>query len=144
MLYSKLKAQKRLSILWFVSSAILIMLFIAFTFLGRFDSKNEEAWAWLSQNIIPTLTLMVGTFYINVNQSTDDKKIDIFYYRLCYAMSVFYMAVLFATILFSPIVFEVKHISIIELFQESKIFLIIIQGIMTYTLGLFFVKENKN
>lgn len=62
---------------------------MVYTALGRFADKEKEGWEWLSQNIIPTLTLMIGTFYVNVNKHTKEKSIDIFYYRLCYGVSVF-------------------------------------------------------
>lgn len=60
---TKIAAQKRPTALWFISSALLAVLFIAFTVLNRFGPYDTEAWQWYSQNIVPTLTLIVGRFY---------------------------------------------------------------------------------
>ncbi len=89
MLIKKINAQKKLSIFWFLNAAVLTILFIVFTVFNRFDNKVLNAWEWLSQNIIPTITLMIGTFYMNVNQENKEKEIDIIYYRLCYGISLF-------------------------------------------------------
>ncbi len=138
---TKLTAQKRLTALWFISSALLAAMFIAFTVLDRFGPRNAEAWQWYSQNIVPTLTLIVGSFYA---ASTQDEAtsplVDIFYYRVCFYVSLFYLLALFATVLAAPFAQHVAHLTMLELLNNSKIYLTVFQGLVSYSLGVFFVK----
>ncbi len=116
---SKFVAQKNLSILWFINAAILALIFIVFTILDRFDMQTAKGWERYSQNVIPISTLMLGTFYINNNKQQENKKVNIL----------------------APLAFAYQSISIIDLLDKSKIYLILIQGLLTYSLGLFFNKE---
>src|SRR6266542_1340478 len=130
---SKFVAQKNLSILWFINAAILALIFIVFTILDRFDMQTAKGWERYSQNVIPISTLMLGTFYINYNKQQENKKVNIFYYRLSYSISIFYLSVLYLTILLAPLAFAYQSISIIDLLDKSKIYLILIQGLLTYS-----------
>ncbi|RYY46208.1 MAG: hypothetical protein EOO06_15005 [Chitinophagaceae bacterium] len=139
---SKVAAQKKLSVLWFINAAVLALLFIIFTVTGKFEENVSAGWEWYSQNIIPILTMMIGTFYITVNKVQEEKRVDRFYYNLALGISVFYLVVLYLTVLLAPVAFNAAELSIIELFEKSKIYLVLIQGVLTFSLGLFFVKES--
>lgn len=139
---SKFDAQKKISILWLVNAGILTLIFILFTVFDRFDDQPMKGWEWYSQNIIPIVSLMLGTFYININKPQRSKKINIFYFRLSYSISLFYLFVIYLTILLAPVAFVYANISMVDLLSKSKIYLIIIQGLLTYSLGLFFNKES--
>lgn len=138
---SKFAAQKKLATLWFVSAGLLAILFVVFTAVGRFDTQTSKGWEWYSQNVVPTLGLMLSTFFINYNTQEANKVVDIFFFKLSYGISLFYLLLLYLTVLLAPLAFSVAGMSIIELFEKSKIYFIIVQGILTYSLGLFFTKE---
>lgn len=139
---SKFEAQKKISILWLINAGILTLIFILFTVFDRFEEQPMKGWEWYSQNIIPIVSLMLGTFYININKRQSSKKINIFYFRLSYGISIFYLLVLYLTIFLAPLAFMYANISMVDLLSKSKIYLIIIQGLLTYSLGLFFNKES--
>jgi len=141
MLIAKFRAQKKLSLLWFISVGILTILFILFTILHRFDDKASKAWEWLSQTTVPTLTLMIATFTTSMGAQRTNEKVDRFYFTLAYGVSSFYLLALYLTILLAPIAFSFAHMSIMELLEESKIYLVIMQGVTTYCVGLFFTKK---
>ena len=139
---TKITAQKRLTALWFISSALLAVLFIAFTVLNRFGPHDTEAWQWYSQNIVPTLTLIVGSFYAAATQEeATSPPVDIFYYRVCYYISLFYLLALFATVLAAPFAQNVAQLTMLDLLNNSKIYLTVFQGLVSCSLGVFFVKS---
>jgi hypothetical protein len=141
MLLSKKDAQKKISIFWFVSSGILAILFIVFTVLNRFDGNTMKAWEWYSQNILPSLSLMIATFHASTAEMMPEKMIDRYYFKIGYWISIFYHSAIYITIFLAPVAFRFADLSIIDLMERSKIYLTIIQGIVTYALGLFFVNE---
>lgn len=144
---TKFSAQKRISTLWFIAIGALGVLFMILTATGRFDDKNLKAWEWFTQNAIPVTTLILGALIYNVNRANKDEafvnqEIDVFYFRLAYYITWFFIISLFLTLLLAPIAFKSSGKSIIEFFDTSKLFLTGFQGILTYALGLFFIKEN--
>ena len=140
MLVSRFWAQKKLSVLWFINAGILALIFLIFTILDRFDQQTGKGWEWYSQNLIPITSLMLATFLNSVNESEEDKSLNKFYFNLCYGVSIFYLALLYLTILLAPVAFSFSNMSILELFDKSKIYLAIFQGVITFTLGMFFKK----
>jgi hypothetical protein len=131
----KLSAQKKLAILWFVLSGVLILLFIAFTFTKHFDNKASKGWEWLSQNILPILTLMMATFSSSIKEPSSKRTtVDRFHFSLAYGISIFYLTILYLTVLAAPI----ARLSIIDVLEQSKLYLVILQSIVSYVLGLFF------
>lgn len=138
---TKLTAQKHLTILWFSSSALLAGLFITFTLVNRFGAHAADAWQWYSQNIVPTLTLIIGSFYAASGQDeATSPPVDIFYYRVCFYISLFYLLALFLTVLAAPLAQNVADLTMLDLLDSSKLYLTVFQGLVSYSLGVFFVK----
>jgi|GEM_PF-5162365 len=67
--------------------------------------------------------------------------VDRFYYRLAMGISIFYLGILYLTIFLAPIAFSNGHLSILDLFDQSKIYLALLQGVVTGSIGLFFTKK---
>ncbi len=140
---TKLAAQKRLTVLWFCGAAFLAVLFVLFTVLNRFGEHNTDAWQWYSQNIVPSLTLIVGSFYATAAQDeATAPQVDIFYYRLCFGISLFYLVALCLTVLVAPLAQHVAQLTMLDLLNSSKLYLTIFQGVVSYSLGVFFVKSS--
>ena len=138
---TKLAAQKRLATLWFISSALLAVLFMAFTLVNRFGTHDAEAWQWFSQNIVPTLTLIVGSFYAAAGQDeATSPPVDGFYYRICFYTSLFYLLALLLTVLAAPLAQQVTELTLLDLLNNSRLYLTVFQGLVSYSLGVFFVK----
>jgi hypothetical protein len=138
---SKFSAQKTLAILWFINSGVLILLFVAFTAFDRFDGKPAKGWEWITQNIFPTLTLMISAFTISAGQQQSDLTVDRFYFRLAFGVSLFYLGILYLTIFLAPLAFSYSNLSILDLFAQSNIYLALLQGVVTGSIGLFFAKK---
>jgi len=140
---NKFAAQKKLSVIWFINAGIIGFIFVVFCLTGKFGDKNSEGLQWYSQNIVPTLTLMIGTFTAMAGQSNVSQEIEKFYFNLSYWISVFYLLVLYLVILSGPFVFNNSETSFVDLLNSSKLYLNVFQGVVTFSLGLFFTKKTK-
>jgi hypothetical protein len=140
---TKLAAQKRLTVLWFSSSAVLALLFVVFTILGTFQDSTTEIWQWYSQNIVPSLTLILGSFYATAaaQDEATAPQVDMFYYHMCFYISLFYLLALCATVLAVP-TSQLEPLARLKLLNSSKLYLTIFQGVVSYSLGVFFVKSS--
>ena len=137
----KFDAQKRLAVFWFVTAGALAFLVVVCSTIGQFKECKEEAWQWYAQSIIPTLTLIIGTFYATITQPPGSGiTVEAFYYKFCFYASAFYFLILYLIVLGAPMVYHLAGTTSLDLLQQSKTYLTIIQGVVSYSLGLFFVK----
>ena len=141
---NKFKAQRRIASLWFVLSFILILLFVLFTFTNRFDKNTGDAWQWLLQQLIPSLTLFIGVFVAASQEKLKDIKVRSFYFKLTYYLSIAYFFLLFLTILATPYAVLALEKTVYEYLQLSSTYLIPVLGLVTASLGIFFSKEEKS
>jgi len=135
---SVIKCKKKLALLWFAGSGILIIVVVLQTMFGRFGDKSEEAWSWLLPTIIPALSLILGIFVIDaLGKGMERKTADSFHFRLTYTISVVYFVLIASTIFIRPF----TSFSPIELMKLSNFWLGPMQGLVTASLGIFFVKK---
>ncbi len=132
------RAQHRLTIAWFAGSGFLFLLLLIQTLVGRYADKVNEAWSWLLPTFMPTLSLMIGVLVANSRKrESRDKTVDGFLYRLSLILSIAYLAVVSLTILFSPF----SSYTPLELMKTSNLWLAPIQGLVSASIGAFFVKS---
>ena len=110
--------------------------------------KSDQAWGWLFQNILPTLTLMVTIFSYEAMKKENAPKekketTDVFFYRLTFYVSITYLFLLFLTLILQPFVLRNTDLTRIELLNQSNLWLGPLQGITTGLLGIFFVKSER-
>ncbi|MGM0409031.1 MAG: hypothetical protein ACQERU_13705 [Bacteroidota bacterium] len=141
---NKFKAQRRIASLWFILSFFLILLFVLFTFTNRFDKNSEDAWQWLLQQLIPSLTLFIGVFVAASQEKLKDIKVSSFYFKLTYYLSIGYFFLMILTILAIPYAVLNLDKTVYEYLQSSSSYLIPVLGLVTASLGIFFSKEEKS
>ena len=132
-------ARQRLAKLWFIASGFLLLLFVIYTATNRFDNHNAEGWQWYTQSIFPSLTL-ISAFYFTAHPDDLNLLIDEFAFRLAYGISAGYLAVIILTVLLAPLSFKYAHLSILETFHQSQLYLTIFQGLVTASIGWLFGK----
>jgi Ni/Fe-hydrogenase subunit HybB-like protein len=142
--YSKFKAQKRISTLWFILSFILILLFVIFTFTNRFEANTADAWQWLMQQLIPSLTLFIGVFVSASQEKLQEIKVRAFFYKLTFGLSIAYFFLLILTLLAIPYAVLALEKTVYEYLQLSSTYLIPVLGLVTASLGMFFSREEKS
>lgn len=133
------KAKRNLAMPWFIAGALLFLIMFLQTIGGKFEDKNIEAWGWFTQNLIPTLSLIITVFVADSNTEIVDREIEKFYFNLALGLSIFYLFVLLSVLLAQP--FAGK--GIIPWLQSSSIYLGPFQGLVTAAVGMFFLKKSK-
>jgi len=138
MLIPMLKCKKKLAILWFIGAGLSFFLLLLQTLGGRYGDDIEKAWRWLLPTIIPTLSLIIGVLAIEFQGSKKDGKMaDRFFFRLSYILSTVYLCIVALTILWQPF----SNIKPLALLEQSNLWLGPFQGLVSATIGAFFVKK---
>jgi len=142
-LTSKYSAQKKISILWFVASAIFITIFLLIS-VPRTEAGSTETFEWLLNYISPTLSLITSAFVYTANnrETLLKKNIDIFFVRMVIFSSIFYLGFLFIILLITPFS-DRADISFIDHLKRYSLILGFIQTLLVVLLGIFFVKEES-
>jgi hypothetical protein len=134
------KAKKHIATLWFILSSILFLLFLFQTLMGKYENKIQEAWGWLFLMILPTLTLMISVFVVDINATQNEPfEVDIFFYRLTMALSALYLIAIIIVILAQAAIGTPS----IQNMNQASIFLAPVQGLVSGSIGLFFTKKEK-
>lgn len=132
------KAKKKLATLWLVMSGLIFVLMIILTNGQRFESKVDEAWSWLLPSILPTLSLILGVFvYESQQENKTTRVVDKFYFRITYMLSLFYL-LLFLTM---PLIQPATGKPLIFLMKQSGVYLGPLQGLVSASMGIFFLKK---
>ena len=131
-------AKKNLATLWFVLVGLVFLLMFFQTLNGKFEKNVNEAWGWLFPTVLPTLSLILTVFVFDMrNTQKQVVKVDRFYFRLVFSLSLFYMIIILLILLSQPFTGQ----PIITLMKDSNIYLGPIQAIISGAMGLFFVKK---
>ncbi|MCI5115573.1 MAG: hypothetical protein D3919_02485 [Candidatus Electrothrix sp. AW5] len=133
--------KKRLAIIWFSGSGFLFALLFLQTIFGKYGTEAKDAWGLLLPTFMPTLSLIIGTLIADATASKKDTKeiatVDRFFFRLSCFLSIAYLLTVILTILLSPF----SKLSLLELIKLSNLWLAPFQGLVTASLGAFFVSK---
>jgi hypothetical protein len=131
-------AQKKLATLWFVFVSLIFVIMFLQTFSGKYETKISEAWGWLFPTVFPTLSLIITVFVFEIrNPQKQALRVDRFYFRFVFYLSLFYLVLIMAILLLQPIYGD----PIISVMKDSNIYLGPFQAIVTGAMGLFFIKK---
>lgn len=131
------KCKKKLTVLWLCGAGLIFLVFIFQTIFGRYGEKVDEAWQWLLPTLMPTLFLIVGTWVVEaLSKETKRKMIDKFVFRLSFILSIVYILLVAITIFLQPF----AQLSALELMKKSNLWLGPFQGLVSASIGVFFVK----
>lgn len=133
------QAKKRLALLWFPASGFLFLLVMLQTAFGHYGEHWRDAWSWLLPTIVPSLSLMIAVFTMDLKDEGADRQVERFALNLCFGISVFYFAAVALTILLGPMAEQYGATSL-DLMTESQLWLAPLQGIVSAVLGWFFIK----
>lgn len=131
-------AKKKIATLWFLLVCLIFVLMFIQTLMGKYENKVSEAWGWLFPSVLPTLSLILTVFIFDIkNPQNQAMRVDRFYFRLVYFLSFFYLVLILFILLLQPVTGK----PIIFLMKDSSIYLGPFQGIISGSMGLFFVKK---
>jgi hypothetical protein len=112
------------------------------TYFGTYYGGREtEAWGWFTPNIVPTIGLILATLATTASgKDAGDKQVSIFFFLITLLLSLLYVVVFDLIFFLEPLVDAPP----LEIFKRSSLFLGIIQGLVTTTLGVFFIRNAKS
>ncbi len=133
-------SKKRLALLWFTGAGILFLIMLIQTFMNHYGPDVNEAWGWLLTNIMPTLSLIIGVLVSDaMGKGVKVQSIDAFLFKLTYGLSLLYLSSVLLHILFQPI----SPTEPLEMMRLSNLWLGPFQGLVSASLGAFFIASEK-
>ncbi|TVQ19365.1 MAG: hypothetical protein EA361_00815 [Bacteroidetes bacterium] len=134
------KSKRRLAVLWFSGAGFVFAIMLFQTILGRYGVDSSDAWGWYLPTIMPTLSLIIGVLVMDaVGKGLKIQTVDRFFFRLSFSLSLTYLFVVSLTILMQPF----SPLSAVELMTQSNFWLGPFQGLVSASLGAFFIKGAK-
>ncbi len=137
MLTSWTKCKRNLAVLWFTGSGVIFFILLFQTIFQRYEGRVSEVWEWFLPTIMPTLSLIVGVLVMDaLGKKAKKQTVDRFVFKLSFSLSFVYLVVVALTILMPPFP---KALPTLELMQQSNLWLGPFQGLVTASLGAFFI-----
>ena len=154
------RCKKILAAIWLVGFIIPFLILSAQTLQGTFwGGKESEAWALFTPMVLPTIGLIVGVLVADaLNPSSHEKKISGTIFWVTVVLSLLYLGLVNAIFIAMPSLAanaaDVTAVSdagkdaaktsvLLDSFKRSGLMLGAIQGLVTATLGVFFVNKNE-
>ena len=133
----------KLAALWFIGGAVITLLLITQSVLGKYPGKVQNVWSWALPTIMPTLSLIITVLGANawaVNGADDNRMVRRTFFRVAYGISASYLLLVLASILVEPFTpFEP-----VELLNLSSLWLAPFQGLAASAIAiLFFTGRNR-
>ncbi|MGA9118185.1 MAG: hypothetical protein WB699_02365 [Bacteroidota bacterium] len=129
------KAKRILTVSWFALGGVIILVVFVQTLTGYYGDKASEAVGWLSANVLPSLSLIIGVLVTDVQgKGTKTKSVERFLFVLTLVLSLAYLLSVTSVILIAPLV----QTPSLSLMKTSSLTLGIVQGLVTACLGVFF------
>lgn len=144
--------------LWVFMFVLIFLLLLAQHILGKYNykvkvdlgknkweiktvSRAYEAWKWYGPLVVPSMLLMLTAWGIEISQEKKKKhkKVDRSVYKFFRCLCFLYLLSISLVILLSPFS---RH-SQLELMRQFKVPLLILQGVVGISLGIFFVTKKN-
>ncbi len=136
------EAKRRLATVWFIGSGFLFFLLFILASVGRFGGDADEAWAWFLPTIMPTLSLIIGVYVLDVmHQGVEDGSTDPFFFRLTFWLSISYLLAVALVLALPNVVFLTSGVTVFEFMNQANLWLGPFQGLVAAAMGAFFVKK---
>ncbi len=132
------ECKRKLAALWFGGSGLIFLVLLLQTIFGHYGENVRDVWGWFLTSTMPTLSIIVGVLVTDaLGKGRQVSQVDIFIYRLSFWLSVIYILLISLVISIQPFVI----VSPINLMRESHVWLGPFQGLVTASLGAFFISK---
>jgi len=134
------ECKKWLALLWFPGAGIIFFFIMLRTLGGHYPNQVNEVVGWLLPNLVPTLSLMMSVFVADALQQENRNRqtINSFIFRLSFGVSALYLVALLLVIIMG-----ISTDNPLEAMKVSGPFLGPFQGLVTASLGIFFIKRKN-
>ena len=132
-----LAGQRRLVLVWLIGSTPAVILLLVRTFEPNADAI-EKVWSWLLPSLMPTLSLVVGTYAATALAETSAQRtVDVLFFRVAVALSLAYLAIVTLAILLYPL----SPPPATKTLERVGLVLGPVQGLVSACLGVFFISN---
>ena len=132
-------AKLSLSLLWVVAAIPLMFLLIMRQLNGDFGDNSKAVWTWAAQFLFPNLTLIGGAWSVAASPNDDKPMSSVFVFWAAIALSLFYIVVLYLVLGAQ----EASSAAPQTVYEQSALFLVLIQALIIGWLGKFFVESGR-
>ncbi|MCP4261483.1 MAG: hypothetical protein GY774_28870 [Planctomycetes bacterium] len=137
------KCKNIMAVTWFTYSCFLFFVFLLQTILGKYGDYVTDAWGWFFPTLMPTLSLMLGVFVADaLGKKVQIQTVDRFFFRLAFCLSITYLLVVTITFFSLPFV-SAKPQEMMNFLKQSNLWLGPLQGLVSASIGVFFVKRQE-
>ena len=134
------KARKRIAALWFAGAGVIFLTLLAQSLLGKYGERTSEAWSWFFPTVMPTLSLIIGGVVMDaVGKGVRISTVDRFFFGLSFFLSCCYLAGVSVVIFLEPF----SPLSPFEAMNQSNLWLGPFQGLVSASLGAFFIQGQR-
>lgn len=152
MKYTLINCQKRLAMLWYIWTPLLL-LFLIIQISGGFYGKGPapifQTFGWFFTNTLPVLFLIItiGAFAIKKQENGNKKNetpdnVDKFWFKMTFWISVFYLSILSMTPILPAIAFH--DMSPHQVMLSFNVINGPLQGLASASLGIYFLKSSDS
>ena len=140
-------ARRRLAILWLLIPGLVALLLAGQTIGGIYGDQGEQAWGWFLPSVMPTLSLILSVLGAEALSNHEQRKqrkatVDLFFYRLSFALSGLYLASMLVLLLLRPVT---AYETPTELMALSDLWMAPFQALVISAITvLFFKKDAKS
>jgi hypothetical protein len=130
----------RLATTWLGGSAIVVILVVIQSLLGKYGEKTQDAWGWLLPTIMPTLGMVVSVLgYAALDPVMSRFDVRKSFFQIALWLSAFYLLLILLTILIQPF----TGTDPIALMHTSNLWLGPCQGLVGSALGVLFASKTQ-
>jgi hypothetical protein len=138
-------ARRKLAIAWFVAAALMVLIMVGRSLSYGFGDRVIDAWGWFLPTLMPTLTLIMSTFALDMGvasmpaQFTGKRRVDTFFLNIAMAFSIFYLVLVLMTLLIPADTLPGRAANPLAAMELSNLWLGPIQGLTAGAIGWFFL-----
>lgn len=131
--------QRKLVLVWLIGSCPSIALLLTRSF-GPHAEEIDKVWSWLLPSIMPTLSLVVGTYAATaLTQLKEERTVDRMFFRVAIALSIVYLLIVTLTVWIYPF----SSSPATTVLARTGLILGPVQGLVSACLGVFFVSNRQ-
>ncbi len=133
----------RLAALWLGGSALVLVILVLQSLLGRYGEKVQDVWGWALPTLMPTLGMTVaGLGYTALDPTMSETVVRRSFFNVAFWLSALYLALILLTVLIQPFVGADSQ-QALQMMRVSNLWLGPIQGLVASALGVLFVSKRK-
>ena len=140
-----LKRCKRIiASVWLLGAGLLFALLLVQCLSNHYGESQSQVWGWFLGAVSPTVGLIVAVLAAEAmtQDEAGEHSVDAFFYRVAVGVSVVYLLALWAIVLMPAIRADLVD-GLPGLINETGQWLSTLQGLVTASLGVFYVRKKE-